>query len=556
MTFTEISLFATLLACTAMFFVYCYLFMQYRQFYLGLWAFSWALHFIRFGYISTPLPEIDVVPLSLYMMSAILGGIMMLLGTSKFVEVQFNVAWVHWGIVVSIISCLFAYLKLPPLLLLSPVCFYLGCIYCKNGFLFIYYSGVNGLGKLITGYSFVILGLHLMDMPFLINVDWFAPWGFLIDAGFRFIVALGTLIVYFEKTRNELIEKEQSYRLLAENASDIIYRFHFTPTAHFNYISPSITKLTGYVPQEFYKSPKLIFMIIHSSDRPLLKIFIRKFITEPDHLLSLRLIKKDKSIVWIEQKSVPIIDSHGICIGLEGIVRDITERRKLEQNVYRLDRLNAVGQMAASVAHEIRNPMTTVRGYLQFFASKKEFSGYTNQFGLMIEELDRTNIIIKEYLALSQHRTIDLRLLNLNSIIESLYPLIKVDANAMNKDIILLLTTIPDLYLDEKEIRQLMLNLVRNGLEAMTAGGVITIRSYKSLGEVILSIEDQGSGIPQQILDDLGKPFITTKETGTGLGLAICYRIANRHQAIINVESSSSGTIFFIHFKLPNKKEY
>lgn len=554
MSFSEFSLFATLLACTAMFFVYCYLFMQYRRFYLGLWAFSWALHFIRFFYISTPLPEISFVPLSIYMLSAILGGIMMLLGTSQFVDRKLDNAWIYWGVIIALVSVYFAYLRLQAHLLLLPICIYLGCLYCKNGVLFIYYSGVRGLGKLITGFSFIILGLHLMDMPWLINVLWFAPWGFLIDATFRFIVAIGTLIVYFEKTRNELVEKEQSYRLLAENASDVIYRFHFNPYKHFDYISPSISKLTGYSPCDFYKSSKLALTLVHPSDRPLAKIFLRKFVDATDHLLSLRLVGQNNSVIWIEQKSVPIINESGVCIGFEGIIRDITERRQLEQDVYRLDRLNAVGQMAASVAHEIRNPMTTVRGYLQYFANKQEFTIYNKQFGLMIEELDRTNVIIKEYLALSQHRIIDLQILQLNSIIESLYPLIKADANATNKDITLLLESIPLLYLDEKEIRQLILNLVRNGLEAMAPGGIVTIRTYREQEEAVLAIEDEGSGIPQHILDDLGKPFQTTKDNGTGLGLAICYRIANRHQATIKVNSSTSGTTFSIYFKLPTNK--
>ncbi|MEG6584507.1 ATP-binding protein [Dendrosporobacter sp. 1207_IL3150] len=390
-----------------------------------------------------------------------------------------------------------------------------------------------------------------MDLPFLINVSWIAPWGFLIDAALRFIIAIGTLIVYLDKTRYDLLAKEQYYRLLAENASDVIYRFKFVPKMHFEYISPSVKKLTGHSPHSFYNSIRLIFSLTTPNDRPILRMFARKFFYEPDHTLILRIRRSDTSMIWVEQTSVPIVNEEGSCIGFEGIVRDITTRKNLEQDISRLDSLNTVGQMAASVAHEIRNPMTTIRGYLQFFANKREFSTYTNQFGLMIDELDRTNLIIKEYLTLSKHRTIDLKLNNLNVIIESLYPLVKADSNADNKDIHMHLSDISLIYLDEKEIRQLILNIVRNGLEATSSDGIVIIRTFQQSDEIVLSIQDNGSGIPQHILDNLGKPFVTTKETGTGLGLATCYRIASRHQAVIKVESTPSGTTFNICFKIP-----
>jgi signal transduction histidine kinase len=270
-------------------------------------------------------------------------------------------------------------------------------------------------------------------------------------------------------------------------------------------------------------------------------------------LLTLRIVKPDGSIIWIEQNSVPIFNDENICIGFEGIVRDITTRKSLEQDLSRLDRLNAIGQMAASVAHEIRNPMTTVRGYLQFFSNKNEFSNYKKQFTLLIDELDRTNQIIKEYLSLSQHRSIELESMQINEIIEALYPLINADAVATNKEVKLNLKPTSNLYLDQKEIRQLILNLVRNGLEAMKPGSYITIHTYNEGHEVVLGIQDNGPGIPSDILEHIGKPFMTTKDTGTGLGLAICYRIANRHQAKITVDSSTSGTTFLIRFKIPSE---
>jgi signal transduction histidine kinase len=108
---------------------------------------------------------------------------------------------------------------------------------------------------------------------------------------------------------------------------------------------------------------------------------------------------------------------------------------------------------------------------------------------------------------------------------------------------------IPDIYLNKKEIQQLLLNLVRNGIEAIPKRGKVEIKTLIDGGEVVLAIEDDGTGIDQEILDKLGTPFFTTKADGTGMGLATCYRIAEKNNARIDVETSSGGTTFFVRFK-------
>ncbi len=228
------------------------------------------------------------------------------------------------------------------------------------------------------------------------------------------------------------------------------------------------------------------------------------------------------------------------------VITDITEMQNLEREIARLDRLNLIGEMAAGIAHEIRNPMTTVRGFLQLL--KKNPS--TIYIDLMVEELDRANTIITEYLALAKNKKTDQKLQNLNLIIHTLFPLIQAEATLTNKYITLELDECPPLQLDEKEIRQLILNLVLNGLEAMSAGGKMTIKTSSDSKEVTLEICDEGCGIKDDLLEKLGTPFVTTKEHGTGLGLAVCYSVAARHHAAINVKTGKTGTVFYVRFPL------
>jgi PAS domain S-box-containing protein len=469
--------------------------------------------------------------------------------TSKFLERKMHKGWYYWGVCLTILFNIAIFLGAPFPVIAFPTLIYAAYVYFWHGWMFIRYLGNKSWGKNIVGLSFIGMGIHTLDMPFLIKINWFVPWGFLISGTLRFIISIGTLMLYVEKNFRDLVAKETQFRLLAENAADTIYLYRLKPLQKLEYISPSITKLTGFSPAEYYETPDLLFSLIHPSDA----FWIDSLINRPSELstspLIMRLIRRDHTMIWVEQTTVPILDDDGLCISFEGIIRDITARKILEQDVSRLDRLNTVGQMAANVAHEIRNPLTTVKGYLQFFLKKPVFSDYHEHFSLLITELDRANLIIKEYLSLCQNKSRDLSTCQLNNIIQDMYPLMKAAANSSSMEVYFSPEAIPEIHLDEKEIRQLLLNLVRNGLEAMEPGGALTIRTYYKNDEVVLEVQDYGTGIPPHILENIGKPFLTTKDTGTGLGLAVVYRIANDHQAKIQVASGQQGTTFFIIFK-------
>lgn len=255
--------------------------------------------------------------------------------------------------------------------------------------------------------------------------------------------------------------------------------------------------------------------------------------------------------IIVSIKSYPVNDQVGNIIGVVEIAKDITQSKQIEKEMARLERLNLIGEMAASFGHEIRNPMSTVRGFLQMLSGKAECSPFEDYYNLMIEELDRANSIISDYLSLAKDKAIELKIYNLNNIIESLFPLILADALHQDKFIELQLLEVPDLLIDKKEIHQLILNLVRNGLEAMTEGSVLTLATYRDGEDIVLAVQDQGKGIDSSILNRLGMPFLTTKDNGTGLGLPVCYSIAERHNARIDVDTSPRGTTFAVKFKNP-----
>lgn len=265
------------------------------------------------------------------------------------------------------------------------------------------------------------------------------------------------------------------------------------------------------------------------------------------------LVNKSGSIgtILFSMETVTLNDEE--CLIFSSI--DITEIKQLQAEVARLDRLNLVGQMAAGIGHEIRNPMTTVRGYLQLLGSKPELLLQKPTFEIMISELDRANSIITEFLSLAKTKPTELKPMNLNDILNNLYPLLEADTFIQNKQIQFIPGDIPEILLNQKEISQLVLNLCRNGLEAMKERGFLRILTYTKSNQLVLSISDEGYGIPPDNLKNLGTPFFTTKSQGTGLGLASCYKIAQSHNAAIDIDTSPEGTTFYVRFAIPEKAE-
>lgn len=348
-----------------------------------------------------------------------------------------------------------------------------------------------------------------------------------------------------KKEEHQLKRSRNDFKTLVENSLDVIVRYD-RQLRHI-YVNPAIETMTGF---------KREFFIGRTWD----ELNRAKEYANIWRKYANQVFASGKGVVFETQipvvagyrqchiQAAPEFDSDGNVEYVLAIIRDITERKKMENEMARLDRLNLVGEMAASIGHEVRNPMTTVRGFLQMLRQKQDLDHYAGFFDLMIEELDRANSIITEYLSLAKNKSIDPKLGNLNSIIKTVLPLIQADALRMGKNVAANFDTVPDLMLDEKEIRQCILNLVRNGLDAMEAGGTVTISTYTEGNKVVLVVRDQGCGISPEILEKLGTPFLTTKENGTGLGLPVCYSITKRHRANISVKTGNNGTTFFIKF--------
>ncbi len=319
------------------------------------------------------------------------------------------------------------------------------------------------------------------------------------------------------------------------------------------YINNKYTAVTGYLPEEVIG--KNIFDFNQQYSAGEFTGVLEMVRSGAEWQGEMQKKKKNGELYWEWVSVSPFLNPKGVITDLIMVAEDITKNKAIDKEMARLERLNLVGEMAAAIGHEVRNPMTTVRGFLQMLGKKEDCRQFKEYFDLMIAELDRANSIITEFLNMAKNKPVDKKFQNLNDVLKTISPLILAHVLESNNKIIIELEKIPDLYLDDKEIKQLVLNLVRNGLEAMSASGNLTIKTFSDGKEVVLSVRDEGEGIAPEILEKLGTPFVTTKEYGTGLGLAVSYSIAARHDAKIDFATGSRGTDFKVIFKVPEKPE-
>jgi two-component system sensor histidine kinase HydH len=237
------------------------------------------------------------------------------------------------------------------------------------------------------------------------------------------------------------------------------------------------------------------------------------------------------------------------------ILRDLGEVRRLKDEVRRQEKLAALGGLAAGVAHEIRNPLSSIKGLATFFQEQfADGSEAREAAGVMIREVDRLNRVISELLDFARPTDLNRRLSDLPPLINRSIQLIQQDAASQN---ITIEVHIPDdirpVSIDPDRLTQCLLNLYLNALQAMPQGGTLTVGCHHEDGgrKVRITVGDTGEGIAAEHLDSIFNPYFTTKNKGTGLGLAIVHKIIEAHQAHLNVESTpGKGTRIMIEIPL------
>ncbi len=247
---------------------------------------------------------------------------------------------------------------------------------------------------------------------------------------------------------------------------------------------------------------------------------------------------------------MPIRDDQGHIDSIILICRDITEQKKAGEIISKWERVSAVGELAAGIAHEIRNPLTTLTGFVQLLKAEVENTEYLD---LMHSELSRIELVTNEFLMLAKPQVTKYQEVDLTSILNTVITMLNTQAIMSNTYIRMEIEIDrPMIKADGNHLKQVFINLLKNAIESMPKGGEILVKVQPSENnKVIIQFIDQGIGIQQELLPKLGEPFYSLKEKGTGLGLMISFKIIKEHQGDIKIFSSfGNGTTMEVYLPL------
>ncbi len=261
-------------------------------------------------------------------------------------------------------------------------------------------------------------------------------------------------------------------------------------------------------------------------------------------------VTKDGRWLDVSVTTSPIRDKYGVIHAIANITRDMTVRNKMEELLRRSEKLTTVGQLAAGVAHEIRNPLTTLRGFLQLQQQTNKLN--PRHIDLMLSELDRINLIVGEFLILAKPQATRFEVKDVRYILGDVVSLLDSQAHLCNIIIVTRYMDKPCLVsCEENQLKQVFINVLKNAIEAMPSGGEIHIAVSDEAGQAAVTITDSGVGIPEEMIAKLGDPFITGKETGTGLGIMVSQRIIQSHHGAMDIRSKvGQGTTVTITLPL------
>ncbi|MCF8565448.1 PAS domain S-box protein [Alicyclobacillus tolerans] len=352
-----------------------------------------------------------------------------------------------------------------------------------------------------------------------------------------------------QKQVEELLKQKESMLVHSQRIAHV-GSWEFDPVHQVSFWSAELFNIYG-IQNTGYISLKEATEYIHPEDRDRFIKSAKALSEGHPYDVQFRIIRRNGEIRVLHSKREMCI-SHGE-IRLIGTVQDITDQTRTHEALLRSEKLSVVGQLAAGVAHEIRNPLTALKGFLKLIPKTDDPRPY---LAIMESELSRIESVTSELLMLAKPQVRQLKPIDIRQSIDNVLDLLST--HALMKSIDICVDVVGNdfcLECDPCQVEQVWINLIKNAIEAAPVRGKIVVQLNHDDNMVFLGVTDNGPGIPQEIIDKLGEPFFTTKESGTGLGLMICHKIIAEHHGKLEVMSKvGEGTT--VRVALPSSREH
>ncbi|UCD34704.1 MAG: PAS domain S-box protein [Nitrospiraceae bacterium] len=373
-------------------------------------------------------------------------------------------------------------------------------------------------------------------------------------------------------SEESLRESEERYRRLVGSIEKKHFLYSHGTDGVFTYISPSIADILGYSQEEFC-THYTTYLTENPVNRRVTRHTNLSIMGEQQPSYEVEIFHKDGSIHWLEVSEVPVFDRAGRVTAVEGIAHDITERRKLEEQLLQSQKLEAVGRLAGGIAHDFNNMLTAIISYGHLLKMKMKTDDLvSHNIDQIISVSERGAALIRNLLVFSRKQAADLKPMNVNSLVEGVEKMI---TRLIGEEIEFKVELSPDeivVNADRGQVEQAIINLVLNARDAMPKGGMLTIGTAKEMIDAEhaasrgcsrpgayarIDVADTGTGMDRATREKIFEPFFTTKVVGagSGLGLSIVYGIVSQHGGSVTVSSKQgAGSVFSIYLPLIKAK--
>jgi two-component system, sporulation sensor kinase E len=368
----------------------------------------------------------------------------------------------------------------------------------------------------------------------------------------------GLVIMGRDITERVLVEKlleesKQQYKSLFEYSPDLVYMFDLQ--GRITNLNPQFEGITGYKVEDAI-GKQFTDILPSKYIEPAKRILSKIIKDEIPQMYEVRIEHKNGDLITLECTSVPIIVDDKVT-GIIGYGKDVTSLRQAEERLRRTEKLSVVGELSASVAHEIRNPLTSLKGFVQLL--QMEDKKHQLYYQIMSDELDRINHIVGELLLLAKPQNMKISTADIRKVLHDVISLLNTEASLHDIQIDFS-SELTELWIEcePNQLKQLFINIIKNAIEASPKDDYVSISLEKTEKETIsIIIKDRGVGISKERLERMGEPFYSSKEKGTGLGLTVSYKIVQSHHGTIRFESEQNvGTTVYIKLPIEHKKHY
>ncbi|MBY0124513.1 EAL domain-containing protein [Bacillus sp. S/N-304-OC-R1] len=341
-------------------------------------------------------------------------------------------------------------------------------------------------------------------------------------------------ITEMKQIKEALEQTESNYRLITENMTDLVSVCD--PNGRVTYASPSHQKVLGFIPD--IKNQE--YSWVHQDDLPNIgEKFIQIVKSKSTSIMEFRIRHSNGQWLYVETQFNPVIGKDGEVEYVVLVSRDISDRKKEEEFIRKTETLSVAGQLAAGIAHEIRNPLTSVKGFLQIMQQELKTSSYID---LMLSEITDIEKIIKEFLTFAKPQAGKTLVTDIKVLIEQVIPLISSQSILKNIEIVQLIDPkLPLIYCDDNQIKRVLINILRQSVQSMKNGGTIIIQAANDGTEYIkIRLVHQGCNISNDQMITMYEPYCITQDKETGLGIMICHKIIQEHGGTIHFDSDAN----------------